>query len=123
MVPRTLMERVLSNVDRHVRASRGYEVESFINPLTPGDSVAAFPMASSLTAQKAFNVCVSVAPEGHVYSYFFQGFVDGFELFEAVGSSHVSFALLLKPWTIQGSLRSFSSSNHRSSFGTSSRNS
>ena len=74
MVPPQLLERVVAEVSRHVRASKGYEEESFINPLTPVDSVAAFAMAKMLTEQNAFDVCVSVAPEGHVYGYFFQQF-------------------------------------------------
>lgn len=74
MVPPQLMERVVAEVTSHVRASKGYEEESFINPLTPVDSVAAFAMAKMLTEQHAFDVCVSVAPEGHVYGYFFQQF-------------------------------------------------
>ncbi len=72
MVPPQLLERVEAEVGRHVRESKGYEEESFINPLTPVDSVAAFAMAKLLTAQNAFDVCISVAPEGHVYGYFFQ---------------------------------------------------
>lgn len=74
MVPQQLMERVVAEVTSHVRASKGYEEESFINPLTPVDSVAAFAMAKLLTEQNAFDVCVSVAPEGHVYGYFFKQF-------------------------------------------------
>jgi len=74
VVPQLFMERVVADVGRHVRASKGYEEESFINPLTPVDSVAAFAIARMLTEQNAFDVCVSVAPEGHVYGYFFQQF-------------------------------------------------
>lgn len=74
MVPQQIIERVIADVGRHVRSSKGYEVESFVNPLTPVDSVAAFAMAQLLTETNAFDVCVSVAPEGHVYGYFFQLF-------------------------------------------------
>jgi hypothetical protein len=72
MIPKELLERVLSEVDKHVRASKGYETESWINPLAPVDSVAAFTMARVLTEQHRFDVCISVAPEGHVYGYFFE---------------------------------------------------
>jgi hypothetical protein len=72
MILQELLERVLSEVDKHVRASKGYETESWINPLAPVDSVAAFTMARVLTEQHLFDVCISVAPEGHVYGYFFE---------------------------------------------------
>ena len=72
MVPPHLMEQVIADVSRHVRSSKGYEVQSFVNPLTPVDSVSAFAMASLLTLENVFDMCVSVAPEGHVYGYFFE---------------------------------------------------
>ena len=72
MISSELLERVLAAVDKHVRESKGYETESWINPLRPVDSVAAFAMAKRLTEQRRFDYCVSVAPEGHVYGYFFE---------------------------------------------------
>jgi hypothetical protein len=72
MVLQEVLERVLAEVDKHVRESKGYETESWINPLTPVDSVAAFAMARLLTDQQSFDQYVSVAPEGHVYGYFFE---------------------------------------------------
>lgn len=72
MVSQPVMERVLAAVDKHVRESKGFETTSWINPLTPVDSVAAFAMAKLLTEEKRFDLCVSVAPEGHVYGYFFE---------------------------------------------------
>ncbi len=74
MKPPGLMEFVIAEVSRHVRSSRGYETESFVNPFTPVDSVSAFVLARTLTEQHEFDACVSVAPEGHVYGYFFQLF-------------------------------------------------
>lgn len=71
MVSQRVLERVLTDVDKHVRESKGYETESWINPLMPVDSVAAFAMAKLLTDQQLFDHCISVAPEGHVYGYFF----------------------------------------------------
>ena len=71
MVPEHIMQRVVADVGRHVRCSKGYEVESWINPLTPVNCVAAFAMAKDLIERDAFDICVSVAPEGHVYGYFF----------------------------------------------------
>lgn len=72
MVSPEVVERVLAEVDKHVRASEGYETDSWINPLTPVDSVSAFAMAKILTERRLFDHCVSVAPEGHVYGYFFE---------------------------------------------------
>lgn len=72
MVSQEVLERVLAEVDQHVRDSKGYETESWINPLTPVDSVAAFAMAKLLTDQQLFDHYVSVAPEGHVYDFFFE---------------------------------------------------
>ena len=66
MVTPQLMERVVAAVTSHVRASKGDEEESFINPLTPVDSAVAFAMAKMLTEQNAFDVGVPVAPEGHI---------------------------------------------------------
>ena len=66
------MQRVVADVSRHVRSSKGYEVQSYVNPLTPMDSVSAFAMARLLVEENAFDVCVSVAPEGHIYGYFFE---------------------------------------------------
>ncbi|MDG2223312.1 MAG: phosphoribosyltransferase [Rubripirellula sp.] len=66
------LERVTASVDQHVRASKGFEEESWINPLTPVDCVAAFAMASMLTEENRFDQLVAVAPEGHVYGYFFE---------------------------------------------------
>lgn len=71
-MPQDLLERVVADVSRHVRTSKGYEIQSFVNPLTPIDSVSAFAMARLLTEENVFDVCISVAPEGHVYGYFFE---------------------------------------------------
>ncbi|MCA9135415.1 MAG: hypothetical protein KDB00_01615 [Planctomycetales bacterium] len=72
MVSRDLLDRVADAVGKHVRASKGFEEESFVNPLMPVDCVAAFVMAEQLTREETFDFLVSVAPEGHVYGYFFE---------------------------------------------------
>jgi hypothetical protein len=72
MISPELLKRVEAEVGQHVRESKGYETESFINPLTPVNSVAAFAMAKALTERALFDHCVSVAPEGHVYGFFFE---------------------------------------------------
>lgn len=72
MVSEQLLNDVASLVDQHIRGSKGFEEESFLNPLTPTDCVAAFGMAQALAQARKFDHLVAVAPEGHVYGYFFQ---------------------------------------------------
>ncbi|MDF1844926.1 MAG: phosphoribosyltransferase family protein [Rubripirellula sp.] len=72
MVLEEQLARVAASIDQHVRASKGFEEESWINPLTPVDCVSAFAMASMLTEENRFDQLVAVAPEGHVYGYFFE---------------------------------------------------
>jgi hypothetical protein len=72
MVSQELLERVVADVSRHVRRSKGYEEGPWVNPLAPVDCVAAFSMARLLTKRGLFDLCIAVAPEGHVYGYFFE---------------------------------------------------
>ncbi len=72
MVSGQLLEWVVADVRRHVRRSKGYEEGPWVNPLAPADCVAAFSMARLLTDRSLFDHCVAVAPEGHVYGYFFE---------------------------------------------------
>ena len=72
MVSEEFLDRVVADLSEHVRNAKGYETESWINPLTPVDSISAFAMARLLTEQQLFDQYVSVAPEGHVYGYFFE---------------------------------------------------
>lgn len=72
MVSPEVVERVLAEVDKHVLASKDNETDSWINPRTPVDSVAAFAMARILTKRRLFDHCVPVAPAGHVYGDFFE---------------------------------------------------
>ncbi|MCA9104130.1 MAG: hypothetical protein KDA83_01810 [Planctomycetales bacterium] len=74
MINQAVKERVLVEVDKHVRASKGYETESYVNPFVPVDMVASMAMAKFLTESNAFDCYVSVAPEGHVYGYFLEAF-------------------------------------------------
>ena len=64
----------MADLQQHVRQSKGYEEGPWVNPLTPVDCVDAFMMAKVLTEQNVFDHCVAVAPEGHVYGYFFERF-------------------------------------------------
>lgn len=72
MVPAALIDRVVADVRQHCRQSKGYEAAPYVNPLVPVDCVSAFNMARLLIEQRMFDHYVSVAPEGHVYGYFFQ---------------------------------------------------
>src|SRR3954454_8209418 len=72
MVSKELLERVVADVRRHVRRSKGYEEGSWVNPLAPVDCVTAFSLARLLTGRGLFDHCIAVAPEGHVYGYFFE---------------------------------------------------
>ena len=73
MVPPGLLERVADAVQTHCR-QRGFVPEPWLNPLVPHDPVAAWAMARRLTAEEGFDEYVAVAPEGHVYGFFFEQF-------------------------------------------------
>ncbi len=72
MLKRELLDRVIAQVHEHCKRAKGYEEGPWVNPLVPTDCVSAFMMARLLTDQEAFNHYVAVAPEGHVYGYFFE---------------------------------------------------
>ena len=72
MISQQLLDEVALQVRQHCRQAKGYEEGPWVNPLTPSDSVSAFMMARFLTEKKTFDHYVSVAPEGHVYGYFFE---------------------------------------------------
>lgn len=71
MVPEKLLQWVSDEVRRHC-AARGHVSGPNWNPLTPWDSVAALAMAKFLVRLGRFDYYVAVAPEGHVYGYFFE---------------------------------------------------
>jgi hypothetical protein len=70
MVSREVRDRVLAEVRRHCEA-RGYREGAGVNNFVPHDAVAAFAMARSLTGSGQFDRYLAIAPEGHVYGYFF----------------------------------------------------
>ncbi len=72
MIPQQLTEYVTANIQQHVRQSKGFEQGPWVNPLIPVDCVQSFMMARMLIERKLFDICVAVAPEGHVYGYFFE---------------------------------------------------
>src|SRR5262245_46730976 len=71
MLKTDLLNRVAAVVRRHC-AARGYVEGPGWNPLAPRDSVAAYQMARALVQGGGFDGYVAVAPEGHVYGYFFE---------------------------------------------------
>jgi hypothetical protein len=72
MLDPQLAERVTADILRHVRTSKGYEEGGWVNPLVPADPVAVLAMAARLIEESVFDYSVAVAPEGHVYGYFFE---------------------------------------------------
>lgn len=72
MIPQSLAEYVASDLQQHVRKSKGFEEGPWVNPLVPVDCVQSFMMARMLIERNLFDFCVAVAPEGHVYGYFFE---------------------------------------------------
>jgi hypothetical protein len=71
MVSTELLEQVARAVRDHCTA-KGYVRGPHWNPLTPQDSVAALGMAWVLTRPERFDHYIAVAPEGHVYGFFFE---------------------------------------------------
>ncbi len=69
MISPELLQRVAGQCVKHC-AARGYSDGPNWNPLTPWDGVAALAMARLLVGQ--FDHFVAIAPEGHVYGYFFE---------------------------------------------------
>ncbi len=71
LVSTRLLERVGQAVRDHC-AANGYAGGRNWNPLTPQDCVAAWAMARHLTGSGEFDHYIAVAPEGHVYGFFFE---------------------------------------------------
>jgi hypothetical protein len=70
MVSRRLLNGVLADVRRHCQG-RGYHEGPGVNNFAPHDAVAAFGMAELLTRTR-FDHYLAIAPEGHIYGYFFE---------------------------------------------------
>src|SRR5262245_9750285 len=70
MVPRQLLDAVFADVRRHCQA-KGYREGPGVNNFVPHDAVVAFGMAKLLAAER-FSRSVAIAPEGHIYGYFFE---------------------------------------------------
>jgi hypothetical protein len=64
-------EQIFGEVQRYC-LSKGYVEGQGINNLVPHDCVAAFQMAKLLTERGLFDNYIAVAPEGLIYSFFFE---------------------------------------------------
>jgi hypothetical protein len=64
-----LYSAVCEDVHQHC-VGKGYQEGSGVNNFTPHNAVAAFGMAKLLAGK--FDQYVAVAPEGHIYGYFFE---------------------------------------------------
>jgi hypothetical protein len=71
VVTSKLLGRVGDQVRSHC-ATKGYLGGPNWNPLTPQDVISAHAMARMLTGSGKFDAYVAIAPEGHVYGYFFE---------------------------------------------------
>jgi hypothetical protein len=71
MGPNQIRDRVLADVRRHCE-DKDYREGPGVNNFVPHDAVAAFAVARSLTRSGLFDRYVAVAPEGHIYGYFFE---------------------------------------------------
>ena len=70
MVSQLALNVVRTAVRRHCQA-KGYREGPGVNNFAPHDPVAAFGMARLLTAA-GFDRYLAIAPEGHIYGYFFE---------------------------------------------------
>ena len=66
-----IVERVSAQVREHCRA-RGYKEGPWLNPLVPVDCISAWAMARHLAGAGEIDRYLAVAPEGHVYGFFFE---------------------------------------------------
>ncbi len=66
-----IRDRVLADVRRHCQG-KGYREGEGVNNFVPHDAIAAFAMARSLIGSGRFDRYVAIAPEGHIYGYFFE---------------------------------------------------
>ena len=64
--------RVNAEVQAYCQA-KGHTEQEGLNNLTPHNCVKAFQMAKRLT-QQGFDIYLAIAPEGFIYSYFFERF-------------------------------------------------
>jgi hypothetical protein len=66
-----LLSAVFQDVERYCH-NKGYHEGPGINNFVPHDPVLAFAMAKRLIGEGGFEHYVVVAPEGHIYGYFFE---------------------------------------------------
>src|SRR5436853_2509970 len=70
MIHRPILNAVLAQVRQHCQ-NKGYQEGPGVNNFAPHDGVGAFGMAQLLTALQ-FDRYLAVAPEGHIYGFFFE---------------------------------------------------
>jgi hypothetical protein len=66
-------QTVCANIAQYCQ-NKGYCEGLGVNNLVPHDAIAAFGMARHLTSERKFDYYLAVAPEGHIYGYFFERF-------------------------------------------------
>lgn len=66
-----IYQAVCADINRHCLV-KGYEQGPGVNNFVPHDAMAAFAMARQLTFDIRFDHYLVVAPEGHIYGYFFE---------------------------------------------------
>ncbi len=66
-----MIRRVMVDV-RRTGALRGFVSGPNWNPMVPYDPIASFAMAQHLLSSREYQAFVAIAPEGHLYGYFFE---------------------------------------------------
>ncbi len=79
-----MVDRVLGEVEAHCLA-RGGRPGPGVNNFVPNDPVAAFTTAQTIIRERVIDEYVAVAPEGHIYGWFFE------QLGAPVRSLHVDY--------------------------------
>jgi hypothetical protein len=69
----TRHKTVCADISQHCQ-NKGYCEGPGVNNLVSHDAIAAFGMARYLTSEREFDYYLAVAPEGHIYGYFFERF-------------------------------------------------
>ena len=73
MIGPELLQSLYSDIRRRCQSKSDAD-SPWQNPLVPHDCVSAFMMAKRLTEEQVCNNYVAVAPEGHVYGFYFEKF-------------------------------------------------
>ena len=71
MISSSFRDRVLAEVRKHCH-SKGYQEAPGVNNFVPHDCVNGSAMALLLSRSGLFDHYLAIAPEGHIYGYFFE---------------------------------------------------